>query len=313
MGSSWIDETKQIKDELLVFGFIRAHNEQNIISIKLIELFLIFYYEDTQIPETFTISQLSAEDIADQITLIDAYLFNKIECREFMDHDWDRRVIKDESSPNLVNMIKQFDNVTRFVQIEILQEKSVNSRCCAITRIIKMGQRFRELNNYNSLSAVYNALNSPPIQRLKMEWKEVSEKYMTIFAEFEGIFYKGSSVHSGPDHRNLRISLRSSTAPCIPFIGIILEDLASIDNEKNFKYIKNPIFYERNKLDSDECKFNFNKYVKMVDMIRDIKRYQICNYNGNNGSYNQITNDFIVQKWLSIRFEKARDIIKSND
>merc|ERR1712113_728481 len=177
--------------------------------------------EHVSIKKGYKLSNTTAEDLADQITLMDYKIFSNIAERECIGQCWKKRK---EESPNVLAMIQQFNNLTVFVQLQILSEKSLKDRSKAIKRVIKMGERFKELKNYNSLCAILGALNSSPIHRLKLAWQRVPEKTLNQFESFKQIFINTRNF------RNFRTLFRQVSPPAIPYFGLFLQDLVFIDD-----------------------------------------------------------------------------------
>jgi len=230
-------------------------------------------YDHVNIPKNFQIKSLSSVELADQITLMDFNIFSRIQPRECLGQAWKSKVNK-KIAPNILTMIQQFNNLTIFIQCQILQEKSLKNRGKALKHIIKMGERFRELKNYNSLCASFSALNSAPVHRLKDAWDRVPKEQIKQFEEFKVIFA------SEFNHKNLRQIFRNSSAPCIPHIGLFLQDLVFIDdgnsnNTENKNLQKNMV--------------NFSKSVRTYDRIKQIRLYQ-------NHRYENIAEKEVVQK-----------------
>jgi len=214
------------------------------------------------IKKGYKLSSTTAEDLADQITVMDYNIFSAIAERECIGQAWKK---KKEQSPNVLAMINQFNNLTVFVQLHILSEKSLKDRGKAIKRVIKMGERFKTLKNYNSLCAILGALNSSPIHRLKQAWQRVPEKQLAMFESFKIIFINTKNF------RNFRQTFRNISPPAIPYFGLFLQDLVFID-DGNDSYKKIDNFKQHGFM------VNFNKCVRTMDRIKNIKLYQTNPY-----------------------------------
>jgi len=230
----------------------------------------------------------TAEELADQITLMDYRLFSRIEPRECVHQRWKNKNNK-KLAPNILALIQQFNNFVIFIQIQILRERSLRKRGTAIKRIIKMGQHFKLTRNYNSLCAVFSALNSAPIHRLKLAWTKVPQRNRQMFEEWSVIFCRDFN------HRNLRQLLRKAGGkPCIPHIGLFLQDLVFID-EGNKKKLAVPAFNGNQML-------NFNKCVRIADQIKHLQLFQHHKYSA------KIKEKKTTQKLLLIEFDKLKDV-----
>jgi len=183
-------------------------------------------------------------------------------------------------------MIQQFNNLTIFVQMQILQQENLKQRAAYMKRVIKLGDRFRDINNFNSLCAIFSALNSAPIHRLKEAWAKLSKVETDSFEQFKNIFSRDFN------HRNLRQIFQRCTPPTIPHIGLFLQDLVFID-DGNTSTIKQENFGQKSML-------NFSKSVRTAERIKTIRLYQ-------NHSY-KFEEDEECQKVLQEEFDKYKEI-----
>merc|ERR1719361_3263735 len=239
----------------------------------------------------YLLERSSGEEVADQLTLLDYQLFIEIEPRECVHQRWkDADKAKgSQSRSKILCLIQQFNNFTIFIQIQILKESSLKKRALALKRIIKMGEHFRQTRNYNSLCAVFSALNSAPIHRLKLCWQRVPEKNRMAFQQWSQIFSRDGS------HRNLRQLLRRAGGnPCIPHIGLFLQDLVFIDEGNQGKYQLHNF--------KDTEILNFNKCVRVADRIKNLQLFQKHKYS------EQIKEKRVLQKVLLLEFEKLKDV-----
>ena len=76
----------------------------------------------------------------------------------------------------------------KFVQAQILTEKSLRNRAKRMKSFLRIGDQLREVGNYQSLSAIFGALNSTPVQRLKDAWKRVPEKWLVRYKQWKDVF-----------------------------------------------------------------------------------------------------------------------------
>eukprot|EP01084_Bolivina_argentea_P266544 452113_1 len=234
------------------------------------------------------LGKLTAEELADQLTLLDHALFSRIKPRECVHQRW-KDANNKQLAPNILSLIQQFNNFSIFIQFQILRERSLKRRGTAIKRVIKMGQHFRAQRNYNSLCAVFGALNSAPINRLKLAWNRVPERYRTAFEEWLQIFCRDFN------HRNLRQLLKKAGGnSCIPYIGVFLQDLVGID-EGNKKKVAVAAFNGNEML-------NFNKCVRIAERIESLRSFQHHNY------YSKIDKNEKIQKILLIEFDVLKSI-----
>jgi hypothetical protein len=264
-------------------------------------------FDHVVIPKKINIAQLSAEMLADQLTLMAFRVFSRITDRELLEQEWksENKAKATAGAPNVMAMIKLFNSLTVFVQIQILREKNLMKRAKAMKRVIKMGERFRELRNFNSLCAVFGALNSAAIHRLKLAWKRVPEKSMQQFEEWAMIFC------CNRNHRNLRQMIRKFPGrPCIPHLGVVLQDIIFID-EGNASYMEDNIFSPKEaningkkggkgKGKGKAKMINFSKCVRIADRIKILEMHQMQAFH--------LKENEIVQKVLLKEFAAVQHV-----
>ena len=160
--------------------------------------------------------KLDNTKIAENITLIDEELFSKVQPRECLSQNWKAKN-KEIVAKNICNLIRQFNNVSKWVQCSILfYSKDIKKRGRIIKKWIKIANELFNRKNFQSMSSIQSALNSTPIFRLKQSWKQIPAKHLMKFEEFKVIFKSNNNMG------NLRRIHRESHAPMIPYTGIII-------------------------------------------------------------------------------------------
>ncbi|XP_076358426.1 rap guanine nucleotide exchange factor 1-like [Tachypleus tridentatus] len=191
-----------------------------------------------------------SEVLAEQMTLLDAELFQKIEIPEVL--LWVKEQ-KEELSPNLTSFTEHFNKMSYWVRSRILEQNDARDREKYVTRFIKILKHLRKLNNFNSYLAVLSALDSAPIRRL--EW----QKNIT-----EGLKEYCALIDSSSSFRAYRQALADTEPPCIPYIGLILQDLT-------FIHIGNSDFLP-------DGNVNFSKRWQQFNILENMRRFRNAHY-----------------------------------
>ncbi|KAH9415764.1 Rap guanine nucleotide exchange factor 1 [Dermatophagoides pteronyssinus] len=164
--------------------------------------------------KTWTLLDFKAEHLAEQMTLLDSRLFYKIEPPEIL--IWAKEQ-KEECIPNLSTFTEHFNNMSYWTRSQILKCQEQKEREKYMLKFIKIMKYLRKLNNFNSYLAILSALDCAPISRL--DWpKNVTD----MIREY------GSLIDSSSSFRTYRNILANSKPPCIPYIGLILQDLTFV-------------------------------------------------------------------------------------
>ncbi|XP_048098912.1 rap guanine nucleotide exchange factor 1 isoform X4 [Alosa alosa] len=196
-----------------------------------------------------TLHDFRSHEIADQLTLLDAELFYKIEIPEVL--LWAKEQ-NEEKSPNLTQFTEHFNNMSYWVRSIIILQEKAQDREKLLLKFIKIMKHLRKLNNFNSYLAILSALDSAPIRRL--EWQKQTS---------EGLEEYCTLIDSSSSFRAYRAALAEVEPPCIPYLGLILQDLT-------FVHLGNP--------DLIEGKVNFSKRWQQFNILDSMRRFQQVHY-----------------------------------
>ncbi|XP_064650315.1 guanine nucleotide-releasing factor 2-like isoform X3 [Lineus longissimus] len=161
-----------------------------------------------------TLLDFKSHDIAAQMTMLDAELFATIEIPEML--LWAREQ-KEDMSPNLTKFTEHFNKMSYWVRSRILEKNENKEREKYLVKFIKIMKELRKLKNFNSYLALLSAVDSAPIRRL--EWHK---QIMDTLKEMSEL------INSSSSFKVYRQVLAETEPPCIPYIGLILQDLTFI-------------------------------------------------------------------------------------
>ncbi|KAF3701874.1 Rap guanine nucleotide exchange factor 1 [Channa argus] len=162
-----------------------------------------------------TLHDFRSHEIADQLTLLDAELFYKIEIPEVL--LWAKEQ-NEEKSPNLTQFTEHFNNMSYWVRSLIIQQEKGQDREKLLLKFIKIMKGL--------------------------------EEYCTL-------------IDSSSSFRAYRAALAEVEPPCIPYLGLILQDLT-------FVHLGNP--------DLIEGKVNFSKRWQQFNILDSMRRFQQVHY-----------------------------------
>ncbi|XP_015593863.1 guanine nucleotide-releasing factor 2 isoform X2 [Cephus cinctus] len=194
-----------------------------------------------------------SEQIAEQMTLLDADLFMKIEIPEVL--IWAQEQ-NEERSPNLTRFTEHFNKMSYWARSRILEhrlENEAKDREKYVVKFIKIMKHLRKINNFNSYLALLSALDSAPIRRL--EW----QKHIT-----EGLKEYCALIDSSSSFRAYRQALAETQPPCIPYIGLVLQDLTFVHIGNNDLLMDGTI--------------NFSKRWQQFNIVENMKRFKKGTY-----------------------------------
>ncbi|CAL8088349.1 unnamed protein product [Orchesella dallaii] len=200
--------------------------------------------------EAQSLLKWSATSIAQQMTLLDADLFRELEPAELL--LWAREQVED-LCPALNNFTEHFNKVSYWTRTRVLMCSTSRERNRTMKKLIGVMRKLREYNNFNSLLAVLAALDSAPIRRLGFS------RRLT-----EALKPHAALTDSSGSFRTYRQALADCSPPCIPYIGLVLQDLT-------FVHIGNPDFLT-------DGKVNWVKRLQQWVILEPIRRLHTCHY-----------------------------------
>ena len=202
----------------------------------------------------FDILRVTAEDVSNQLTLIDIPLFKAIRPEELSCCEWGGKK-KYDLCPNVVSFVKRFNQVSFWVTREILDTNTAKTRASKVAHFVRIGKKLLEVGNVNCSKAVVCSLRSAPIYRLTKTWNLVPKREKEKLDKLHDI------VSEDNNNQMLRDYLKSVKLPCIPYLGMYLTDLTYI----------NTIHPNTGGLDEVRCE-------KMNEILRTISDFQHSEY-----------------------------------
>ncbi|XP_065918716.1 rap guanine nucleotide exchange factor 1-like [Dysidea avara] len=189
---------------------------------------------------------------AKQMTLLDAGYFYKLDIYEML--CWAAEA-DEEKSPGLTKFTEHFNNVSQWTKTLILDRSlDKKGRERVMLYFISIMKSLRHINNFNSYLAILSAIESASISRL--EW---SEKVIKNLEEPRALIDNKGSFKAYRD------AFGTATPPCIPYIGLYLQDLTFINMVGD-------------KLEDDKSCINFNKRWKQYNTVDKIRLAQTKQY-----------------------------------
>ncbi|KAI9254357.1 ras guanine nucleotide exchange factor domain-containing protein [Helicostylum pulchrum] len=205
--------------------------------------------------------ELDSHELARQMTIMDFKLYNRIKPVECLDKNWGRPDTDvGHIAANVKASIEHSNQVTAWVTDSILSKDEIKKRAVVMKHWIFVAERCRLLNNYNTCMAILSAFDNGSIGRLKRTWELISARSMQILQNIRRL------MGANRNFSEYREIIHRINPPCIPFLGIYLQDLTFIeDGNSNFLKKSNNLI-------------NFAKRMKTAEVIRDLQQYQSTHY-----------------------------------
>lgn len=230
----------------------------------------------TVAPKLFSLSEdlVSAHtkrSIAEQITIMEEFLFRRIEVSEITDQAWNKRD-KETRAPHVRSMIAMSNRIVKWHALCVLRQESLNDRRDALRNLVKLGNHLLDIKNFNGVFEVVGALEHSSIFRLKKTWEGVTGK-----RESAAMYARLKEVTSTDRNREAyRMALIAEPGqPVLPFLGQILTDLTFLDQGN-----QNLLGTTASTADllGDAELINFSKHQRFADIVTKVKAYQGIRY-----------------------------------
>ncbi|KAI7886719.1 ras GEF [Lichtheimia hyalospora FSU 10163] len=198
-------------------------------------------------------------ELARQLTVMDFKLYSRIKPVECLDKNWGKGD-SEHIAANVKASIEYSNQVTSWVTDSILSKEEVKKRAGVLKHWIYVAEKCRLLNNFNTCMAILSAFDNSSIGRMKRTWELIGNRTIQTLA---GIRRLMGANKNFTEYRDI---IHKINPPCIPFLGIYLQDLTFIeDGNSNF-------------LKKSKHLINFAKRMKTAEVIRELQQYQSTPY-----------------------------------
>lgn len=155
------------------------------------------------------------KQLAEQLTLRDANVLAQIPRSELLNrYCW----TQPELSPHVTAMMEQF-NALRCGLLRRVQQ--LTSPKCTVPKIVQVAIHLRALNNFHSLNALVSILQNPMLSPF------IDSLPQRIRSEFYQLL---KLTDSSNNYRVYRAVLSQLAPPAVPYLGLVLQDLAAIED-----------------------------------------------------------------------------------
>lgn len=206
----------------------------------------------------FEFPDLTGEEVADQLTLIEEKMFRRIKDLEFL--NWNGKTDDEngrkKGSANILKMVERFNSVSYWVATEIVMQTELRKRVATLKKFVLIAEHLESIGNFNGVMEIIGGLNLFAVSRLKATWEQIPPGQKKKIEELNAL------MESIQNYKNYRAAVKAAKLPLLPYLGVYLRDITFID-EGNTNY-----------LDEAKMVVNFEKLCLIGEILHQIKRYQ---------------------------------------
>ncbi|ETV86943.1 hypothetical protein, variant [Aphanomyces astaci] len=138
-------------------------------------------------PRSEPFGGMTAQDAADQLTLLEQHNFHRIDHRELTNKNWTTE-FKHDVAPNVMALIELFDARAEWISSEILHPKlQAVQRANMVAFFIDVAEACYRLNNFNTHAEIVVALTAPCIKQLETTWNLVAPGHLETFEHLKHV------------------------------------------------------------------------------------------------------------------------------
>jgi hypothetical protein len=167
-------------------------------------------------------------------------------------------------SPNVSKIIDRFNKFTFWMIEEILSYDKKRMRAGAIEKFLQIAEECRVLNNLNDCMNIVTSINNYIVKHMDKTWKVMSKNALDLFSKLEEFCSYERNYFKLRSQQNA-----VKNKPCVPYLGLLLKDLAYI--EEGPKYINDKDMVNYDKVNRVGCMINeFLSYNTQAYLFRHI-------------------------------------------
>jgi hypothetical protein len=123
---------------------------------------------DDDMDGAFSLLNLTPEDIAQSLTMIDYQIYDNIHFTELLRQSWNKESRRHQA-PNVIRNINFLNRVSNWASVNILVEKNIKKRTLFMEKLIQVLKALKEINSFNMLMAISSSFSISSVHRLMDE------------------------------------------------------------------------------------------------------------------------------------------------
>lgn len=210
-----------------------------------------------------TLMEIPDDLIAKELTRMDWIMFSSIRPRDLVRQLSSAEKARCRNLVHVARMIDHFNHTAAWVSNYILFRDKPKHRALMTEKMMRIGRKLRELNNYNGVGAIIAGIKSTAVSRLSLTKELIPEKVGRDWARLEILMSHSRSFAA------YRLAWENTSCERIPYLPLHLRDLATAEQG-------NPTFIG----DEKDGKINWKKFEIMGEVVVSMQRAQGMPYRG---------------------------------
>ncbi|KAF2859423.1 ras GEF [Piedraia hortae CBS 480.64] len=220
--------------------------------------------------------------IAQELTRMDWIMFSSIRPRDLTRYLSQSEKVRCKSLVNVTRMVDHFNHLAAWVANYILFRDKPKHRAQMVEKMMRIGRKLRELNNYNALGAIIAAIKSASVCRLSQTMELLPPQVGRDWARLEVLMSHPKS------HGAYRLAWENTTGERIPYLPLHLRDLAASESNTTYR-------------DDEQQKINWKKFEIMGEVVVGMQRAQGMPYTHlsgikGDGTVRELVLDVIIER-----------------
>jgi len=166
---------------------------------------------------------------------------------------------KEAEAENVAALVRRFNSMSKWVSSIILGQQNLAIRTAILNQFILIAKHFKDHHNFNGMTEIVAGLSNSAITRLQKTWNAIPPNLKQTYDSLVELISPQSS------YKIMRATLKESSPPTLPYIGIYLSDLTFIE-EGNPNVVQDKT--------TGIMLINFEKRNQVANVILEIQSYQ---------------------------------------
>jgi N-acetylneuraminic acid mutarotase len=207
------------------------------------------------------LKELSSQELVEQLTLLDQELFDPVSASDFV--VWTLQPQERENrAPKLMRFLERFSEIRNWVASTIVGEQEQSDRVDVINKFVAIAEHALDTGSFNLCVAVATGLAHPALNQLSETWAALNKETKATLDQIKSVCDPKDSYAAMWSAMNLW------RAPCVPFIGGLLERL---DGAHKSKTSDSVFITQSGSQGSDRDLVNFAKLRPLLDSASEIR------------------------------------------